>query len=180
MGWLDDNRAFAARHEKSYAAAEAIFNVLEKRRPLSGGESEFLALWEWLAPDRDQLEPIWQEPRFYYWSRAAFDLVGAVICSRELAPSTRRYLDARGLQEPAEGLAAHLRDFSAFALGAAWQLELSLRLATPLKVVLPWCMPASPWSVAGDRSVELHGIRDAALVIKTTDTFSSFSLVRAR
>ena len=55
----------------------AVERALRARRPLGGGEDEFLSLYSALeAADPETFTTIWEDPFAYFWTRFAYELVG--------------------------------------------------------------------------------------------------------
>jgi len=155
---LDIAEIFAYRHRKADAAAIAVADVLGRRRPLAGAEAGFLEAWAWMRAQLDGSAEVYRDPRYYDWSRTAFQLLGQCLGTVAANDSARRYLRAIGASDPATGLAIHLDQYASFLLGGAWEIDADVRLTSPLTVSLPWALPGSPWSLGGRGTCHVQGI----------------------
>jgi HEXXH motif-containing protein len=152
-----------ARAEKSACALAALAETLESRRPLGGGEAEFLALYRGVrAAGADAFTRAWTDPTAYWWVRLAYQLAATVIRGAPLPPLPRRYVGAIGADGPARALALHLARFRAFALSVALLDGRDLALAAPLEAEAPFHLPGTGILLAGSGRVAVASAREGA------------------
>jgi len=114
--WTDTD-VYQRRYEKTATALMAVERVLRARRPLGGGEDEFLALYLALAAaDPDIFTVIWQDPFAYFWARFAYELVGWCLSAEPRPAGLAKYCAALGTEDPQRALALHLGEFKKFII----------------------------------------------------------------
>jgi HEXXH motif-containing protein len=157
--------AFHLQREASARAREAVARVLARRRPLAGGELEFLALHRWLA-DMDAAAPAraLADPYAHFWTRLAFDLTRAALAGSGLPRSAAALGRALASDDPARLLAEHLAQFKRLALGAALAAGAKLELAAPLVARLPLALPGADAALEGEGRVSIRGVADGRLL----------------
>ena len=105
--WTDTD-VYQRRYEKTATALMAVERALRARRPLGGGEDEFLSLYAVLAAaDPGTFTPIWEDPFGYYWARLAYELTGWCLNPSPLPEGLEKYCAALGTEEPHRALALH-------------------------------------------------------------------------
>jgi len=160
-----DRGVLHERVEKSACALAAVAQVLAERRPLGGGESEFLALYERArAASPEAFTDAWSDPTAYWWVRLAYRLAAAVLRGAPLDGPARAYTAAIGAPDPRDALALHLERWKPFALGTALQAGLDLPLATPLSAAPPLSIPGTRLVLSGPSRVAVAGVRGGLLV----------------
>ena len=156
--WRDDPELLDARHRKSAAVLVALARVLAARRPLGGGEDEFLDLYRQVAAaDPAVFTRVWTEPRAYLWLRVAHQLLGACLGGAPPSALAARAAAECGAADAREALAAHLEDFKELALAVALAGGGRLRLATPLAARLPFTLTGARWTLEGAGAVTVVG-----------------------
>lgn len=74
--------------------------------------------------------------------------------------------EALGEDDPHRALAEHLAGFKAFALGVACRTGREWRVRRPLRVALPFAIPATQRGVEGDGELAITGFADGALQLE--------------
>ena len=99
----DEDRVFEDRYEKSASALVAAAQILEKERPLSGNEQEFLDLYQLaLAADPENFTKVWLDPSSYFWVRVAYELLGSCLSENPLPTRAKEYCETLGHSNPTE------------------------------------------------------------------------------
>ncbi len=160
--WTDTD-VYRRRYEKTATALMAVARALHARRPLAGGEDEFLSLYAALAAaDSDTFTTIWEDPFSYFWARLAYELAGWCLNPEPLPAGLRKYCAALGTEEPPRALALHLEEFKKFIIGLEMMTGGTRRFDRPLQTTLPFSIPGTRLSVLGRGTVsviEVSGIR---------------------
>jgi HEXXH motif-containing protein len=163
--WTDTD-VYQRRYEKTATALMAVERALRARRPLGGGEDEFLSLYETLAAaDPETFTIIWEDPYAYFWARLAYELAG--WCLNPSLPTTgiENYCDALGTREPDQALALHLEEFKKFVLGLEMMTGGCRRFSRPLQTKLPLSIPGTRFSVLGRGSMSVIGVAGKSLQV---------------
>jgi hypothetical protein len=151
---------FAVRREQSACALVALAESLRKE---AGPGADFGRLYDLCAEAAPEaFTRVWSDPSACAWVRTVFDLVTQ---SRGAAPTARGEAAARsyGADGPEAALAAHLSGFARFAVAVAWLEGRRFALERPLRVSLPWALPGTPLSIAGEVELELASLEGVSL-----------------
>ena len=144
----------------------AVERALRARRPLGGGEDEFLSLYAVLAAaDPDTFTAIWEDPFAYFWARLAYELVGWCLNPAPLPAGLEKYCAALGTKEPHTALALHLEEFKKFIIALEMKSGATRRFDRPLQTTLPFSIPGSRYSVLGRGLISVAGVGDATLEV---------------
>ena len=148
--------SFMSGKEKSASALIAVARVLERRRPLDGGEDEFLALYARAAAAKPSLfTRVWTDPGAYFWVRMAYQLVATCVSGAALTPLADAYCRAVGADDPRQALARHLEDFKRFMLALHLLERSECRFTSPLRTRLPMTIPATRLTIEGEGLIEI-------------------------
>lgn len=159
-----ENRVFEGRYEKSASALVAVAQTLEKERPLSGSEKEFLNLYQLaLKADPDNFSKVWLDPSAYFWVRVAYELLGSCLSDTHLPTRAREYCETLGVKSPKKALVCHLHAFKSFILGIHFLEGKDSIFETPLKLDFPYSIPGTLLSLEGAGQVEIAGIEAGKL-----------------
>ncbi len=154
------------RHERSAVVLIAVTRLLAQRSPLEGAEGEFLALYARMAAsDPAVFTTVWAQPRSYFWTRIAYQLLGACLGGAPLSPMARAYRASLGLTTDREALQWHLDVFKEFCVALALQTGEDWIFATPLRAKLPFTVAGARWSLVGQGEVTIEGVRDGRLAL---------------
>jgi len=160
----DEDRVFEDRYEKSASALISVAQTLDKERPLSGEEKEFLHLYQLaLASDPENFTKVWLDPSSYFWVRVAYELLGSCLSDTALPTRTREYCETLGHKDPKKALAFHLHAFKSFILGIHFLENIDADFATPLKLDLPYSLPGTLFSLEGAGQIEVSGLASGKL-----------------
>jgi len=163
--WTDTD-VYRRRYEKTATALMAVDRALRARRPLRGGENEFLSLYAVLAgADPETFTFIWEDPFAYFWARFAYELVGWFLNPGSLPEGLAKYCANLGTQEPGEALARHLEEFKKFIVALEMKSGGARRFDRPLVTTLPFSIPGTRFSVLGRGSISVTGIEGASLEV---------------
>jgi len=163
--WTDTD-VYQRRYEKTATALMAVERVLRARRPLGGGEDEFLALYLALAAaDPDIFTVIWQDPFAYFWARFAYELVGWCLSAEPRPAGLAKYCAALGTEDPQRALALHLGEFKKFIIALELKSGAARRFDSPLHTTLPFSIPGTRFSVLGRGPVSVLGVDGASLEV---------------
>ncbi len=100
--WTDTD-VYQLRYEKTATALMAVERALRARRPLEGGEDEFLLLYKALAAaDPETFTEIWEDPLAYFWTRFAYELVGWCLNPGSQPTGLAKYCAKLGTDRSAE------------------------------------------------------------------------------
>lgn len=98
--WTDTG-PYQQRYEKTATALMAVERALHLRRPLRGGEDEFLALCGYLAAaPPETFTTIWEDPFSYFWARLAYELTGWCLNPEPLPEVLASYCASLGTDDP--------------------------------------------------------------------------------
>lgn len=154
-----EDRVFEDRYEKSASALVAVAQILEKERPLSGDEQEFLDLYQMaLAADPENFTKVWLDPSSYFWTRVAYELLGSCLSKNPLPTRAKQYCEALGNCTPQQALTRHLHAFKSFILGIHFLEGMDADFATPLVLNLPYSIPGTLFSLEGTGQIEVSGL----------------------
>jgi HEXXH motif-containing protein len=154
-----DLEVYRRHSEKTATALIAVQRALRDRRPLAGGEEEFLALCDDLvAADPEIFTIIWEDPFSYFWTRLAYELTGWCLNPAPLPATVEKYCAAIGTEDAHRALALHLEEFKKFILALEMKTSARRRFEHPLMIALPFSIPGTEYSVLGRGSIEVRGI----------------------
>jgi hypothetical protein len=163
--WEDEDRVFEDRYEKSASALIAVAQTLEKEKPLSGNEQEFLDLYQLaLAADPENFTKVWVDPSSYFWVRVAYELLGSCLSGDPLPTRAREYCEALEFNSPKKALDYHLHTFKSFILGIHFLEDIDAYFATPLILDLPYSIPGTLYSLEGEGQVEISKLVSGNLI----------------
>ena len=153
-----------ARYEKSATALLAVAQILERDRPLQGGEDEFLTL----VRDVQDAAPsafteVWRDPFAYWWSRLAYQLLATHFQPAKQPPFLQAYCQAVGESDILKAMRLHLDDFKRIALGVALVEGRDFSLEEPLVRRAPMALPGTRLSTAGVSDVAIAGVKGGQL-----------------
>ena len=161
--WSDTD-VYQRRYEKAATALMAVVRTLQARRPLAGGEDEFLALYADLAAaDPEIFTIIWQDPYAYFWARLAYELTGWCLNPAPRPAALEKYCAALGTDDPRRALMLHLEEFKRFLIALEMMTGRTRRFASPFATVLPLSIPGTPYSILGAGTISVIGVAGAAL-----------------
>jgi HEXXH motif-containing protein len=139
-------------HAKAAAALVAVRKALALKRPLRGGEDEFLELASRVASgDAVAFTRVFTAPPAYAWTVGAFRAVADALAGR--AP------------EGVPSLARQLEGFKGLALGQHWIAQRDLAFAAPLVVDPPFAIPGTAWTLFGPPAA-ITGLAAGQLVVR--------------
>ncbi len=168
--WTDTD-VYQLRYEKTATALMAVEQALRARRPLGGGEDEFLALYEVLAAaDPDTFTIIWEDPFSYFWARLAYELTGWCLNPEPLPAALAKYCASLGTEEPRQALALHLEEFKKFIVALDMISGATRRFDRPLRTALPFSIPGTSFSMLGHGSIDVIGISGGSLEVACNGT----------
>jgi HEXXH motif-containing protein len=164
--WTDIG-LYQKRYEKSASALIAIRRALEHRRPLGGGESEFLELVDRVAAvDPGAFTRVWSDPSAYFWVRLAYEFVGNSLTPGPLSPLAAASATVRGTAGDSRAtLAVHLGDFKRFVLALGVVSDQDRMFDESLETVLPFVIPATHFVVSGKGKIAVHGFSNGCLEV---------------
>ena len=149
----DEDRVFEDRYNKSASALIAISQTLEKKRPLSGNEQEFLDLYDLaLAAEPENFTRVWLDPSSYFWARVAYELLGSCISGESLPPRAKKFCQAIGQSDSGKALSYHLHSFKSFILGIHFLEGIDTVFSTPLILNLPYSIPGTVFFIGRRRT----------------------------
>jgi len=161
--WHDEG-LYQARYEKTASALIAIAHALERNRPLGGGEAEFLDLYQRIvAADAHHFTEVWRDPTAYYWVRLAYEFVGQCLTPAITSPLANAAAKAYGATDAASALQIHLGNFKRFVLALGVVARCDQHFSEPLKVSLPFAIPASRIVIDGDGELLIDALVDGHL-----------------
>jgi HEXXH motif-containing protein len=161
-----DTEVYQRRYEKTATALIAVERALRARRPLGGGEDEFLALYATLAAaDPDTFTIIWQDPFAYFWARFAYELVGWCLSAEPRPAGLAKYCAALGTEDPQQALALHLDEFKKFIIALQMKSGTARRFDHPLHTMLPFSVPGTRFSLLGRGAISVLTVRGASLEV---------------
>jgi HEXXH motif-containing protein len=164
-----DTEILGERYERSAVVLIAVARLLARRSPLEGAEGEFLALYARMAAsDPAVFTNMWAQPRSYFWTRIAYQLLGACLGGAPLSPMARAYRATLGLATDSDALRWHLDAFKEFCVALALQTGEDWIFATPLRAKLPFTVAGARWSLVGRGEVAIEGVRAGHLVLGGT------------
>jgi HEXXH motif-containing protein len=160
----NDRGLYQARYEKTAAALIAIYQALDRNRPLDGGEAEFLELYQRMAAaDPDAFTTVWYDPTAYFWVRLAYEFVGNCLTPAPLSLLAESVARARRAADSKSALKAHLGDFKRFVLALGVVAGIDQTFVTPLEVVLPFAIPSTRLVISGDGELAIDALADGHL-----------------
>ncbi len=163
--WTDTD-VYQRRYEKTATALMAVERALRARRPLEGGEDEFLSLYAALAAaDPDTFTIIWEDPFAYFWARLAYELTGWCLNPEPLPSGLAKYCAALGTEEPRRALALHLEEFKKFIIALDMKSGVTRRFDHPLRTELPFSIPGTRLSVLGRGPIMVVGTHGESLEV---------------
>ena len=163
--WTDTD-VYRHRYEKAATALVAVTEALRARRPLDGGEEEFLSLYQSLvAADPADFTLIWQDPFAYFWARLAYELTGWCLNPQPLPASLARYCESLGVEDPHRALALHLEEFKKFAVALAMITQVPRHFDRPLETTLPFSIPGTRFSALGHGPIAIAAVGNSALEV---------------
>ena len=172
-----DTEVYQRRYEKTATALMALERALRARRPLGGGEDEFLSLYGVLAAaDPETFTVIWEDPFAYFWARLAYELTGWCLNPAPLPAGLEKYCITLGTQDPHQALALHLEEFKKFVIALEMTNGGSRRFNRPLETKLPFAIPGTRFSVLGSGTISVSGLSDASLEVVYEGTPSRLGL----
>jgi HEXXH motif-containing protein len=155
---------FHARHTKSASVLIALQRTLDRTRPLGGDEQEFLALYARLAAaDSDAFTAVWSDPRAFFWTRIAYQLVRACLTGAPLSPLATAYAAALGTGSPPATLARHLDAFKELCLAVAERTGDDWIFERPFRARLPFTIAGARWALEGEGPIEVAGVAGGRL-----------------
>src|SRR5579872_1895079 len=155
--WTDTG-PYQQRYEKTATALMAVERALHLRRPLNGGEDEFLALYTCLAAaPSETFTTIWEDPFSYFWTRLAYELTGWCLNPEPLPDVLKAYCAGLGTDEPHRALALHLEEFKKCIIALDLISGTHRRFDRPLRTELPFSIPGTSLSMLGQGSIEVVG-----------------------
>ncbi len=161
-----DTEVYQRRYEKTATALMAVERALRARRPLRGGENEFLSLYPALeAAVPETFTTIWEDPFAYFWARLAYELVGWCLNPEPLPPGLAKYCAALGTDDPDRALALHLEDFKKFILALDLNSGSARRFEHPLETTLPFSIPGARFSLLGRGRILVGGSNNGTLEV---------------
>lgn len=162
--WTDTD-VYRRRYEKTATALIAVERTLRARRPLGGGEDEFLQLYEFLAAaNPESFTQVWEDPSAYLWARRAYELTGASLSGDTLPAELEKYCAAIGTHDPRAALALHLEEFKIFIIAVAMIAREDYVFRGPLIAKLPFSIPGIAFSVFGSGALAVQAVNAGALV----------------
>jgi HEXXH motif-containing protein len=177
----DDPDLYQRRYEKTASALIAIAQTLEEKRPLGGAEAEFLRLYDAAASaNAEDFTRVWTDPLACYWTTLGYQLLGGCFSSNPLPPLARDFCASVRADDARAALRIHLREFARLALGLAVVGNRELAIREPLEVELPFAIPATRWSLAGEGPVAILGVADGELRVRREGRDCALSLASDR
>ena len=162
----NDHGLYQARYEKTAAALIAIYQALERNRPLEGDEAEFLELYQRMAAaDPDAFTTVWRDPTAYFWVRLAYEFVGNCLSPAPLSLLAESVARARGAFDPKSALRAHLGDFKRFVIALGLVTGADQTFLTPLEVILPVAIPSTRLVIDGEGKLLIDALVDGHLTV---------------
>jgi HEXXH motif-containing protein len=153
------------RYERSAAALLAVARILERDRPLKGGEAEFLELVSYVRDVEPELfTRIWREPFAYWWSGVAYQLVAMTFRQAEAPRVLAGYYAAIGEHDLLTALKYHLDDFKRIVIGLALVEGKDLSLSEPLVRHSPIAIPGTRLVTRGSGEVTIAGVEAGQVV----------------
>jgi HEXXH motif-containing protein len=155
--WTDTG-PYQQRYEKTATALMAVERALHLRRPLRGGEDEFLALCAYLAAaPPETFTTIWEDPFSYFWARLAYELTGWCLNPEPLPEVLSSYCASLGTDDPHRALALHLEEFKKCIIALGLISGAHRRFDRPLRTKLPFSIPGTRFSMLGQGWIEVIG-----------------------
>jgi len=156
----EDRSIYQKRVARQAAAEHALVRSLDERRPLEGGEAEFLELRRFLGSlNEDTRVTVLADPYARFWLHVGFALCGAVLRQEPIPALATTLADELESEDARAILAAHLHQWKRLALGAALLADATVTFPTPLEVTLPIAIPGAAASLVGDEPVRILGAR---------------------
>ena len=163
--WTDSD-VYQRRYEKTATALMAVERALRARRPLAGGEDEFLSLYAVLAAaDPDTFTAIWEDPFAYFWTRFAYEIAGWCLNPEPLPAGLKNYCETLATEEPQRALALHLEEFKKFIIALDMKSGATRRFDAPLRTTLPFSIPGTRFSMLGRGPLSVTGVSDTTLEV---------------
>ncbi len=163
--WADTS-VYQRLYEKTATALIAVERTLRSKRLLGGAEDEFLELCGVLtSADADLFTQIWQDPAVYYWTRRAYELVGACSNPGDLPAQLKDYCVALGAPDPRAALPIHLEQFKKFILALELARGGSRRFQRAFEAKLPFAIAGSKYSILGSGSISIPTISGGSIEI---------------
>lgn len=159
-----DTELYRRRYEKAATALVAVERALRTRRPLRGGEDEFLELYDaFAAAPADTFTVIWEDPGAYFWVRFAYELTGACLSAEPLPPELAAFCLNLGAPDAHRALTLHLEEFKKFILAMEIISGGARRFRRPLRTRLPVSIPGTALSLMGLGTIDIVGVEAGAL-----------------
>ena len=154
-----DTGVYHRRYEKTANALIAIERALRMRRPLGGGEDEFLDLYAALAAaDPEIFTKTWEDPFGHFWSWLAYEIVGWSLNPIPLPVELKSYCAALGTDQPLRTLELHLEGLKRFIVGLEITTGGTRRFKRLLEAKLPVSIPGTRLSIVGRGSISIAGV----------------------
>jgi len=164
--------------ENALRVLAAVRGEIARHRLVGDAAEDFLSRSGTLCSgDQASLRLVWSDPRAYFWTRIAQQLVAACRFGSGLSETALRASEAWGEPDPSRALARHLQDFEPLVLGLARPLGLVARhpgcelLVSPQPWNLPGLAAGLPVLRAGDAFHEAS----LGLVTRTLETMERFA-----
>ncbi len=162
----NDKGLYQARYEKTASALIAIYQALDRNRPLGGAEAEFLELYQRVAAaDPAAFTTVWRDPTAYFWVRLAYEFVGNCLAPAPLSLMAESVARARGAVDPKSALKAHLDDFKRFVLALGIASGTDQVFLAPLKVDLPFAIPSTRLVISGEGELLIDALAHGHLEV---------------
>ena len=174
--WTDTD-VYQRRYEKTATALMAVERALRARRPLGGGEDEFLSLYAVLAgADPDTFTAVWEDPYAYFWARLAYELAGWCLNPSPLPAGLRKYCAALGTDQAHRALALHLEEFKRFIIALEMKSGTTRRFDHTFQTTLPLSIPGTRYSVLGRGPIGVTGLTNGSLEVVHNGAASRLSM----
>lgn len=162
-----DTSIFERRYAKCAAILTAVSRVLERNRPQGVASEEFRCLKERLLDcDAPAFGLVWRDPYTYFWTRIAYELLGAVLHGDAPRGLAREFCAGQDVSDSALALTRHLCDFKRLVLGAAVLARRDCVFETPLQAQLPMAIPGTALTLEGHGSVSIAGFERGILHVE--------------
>ncbi|MEJ8566534.1 HEXXH motif-containing putative peptide modification protein [Wenzhouxiangellaceae bacterium CH-27] len=139
---------YDTRNRKVATALAAIARLFDEQRPLQGGESEFLSLYDNLhALSPQAFTRLVSSPEAYCWVHHAYELIQI------------HFRSGNGEREDTKGpISKHLEAFKVLAAGAFFTDGQAIAFDAPCSCEMPVNLPCTNLLLDGDGPVSLHGV----------------------
>ena len=170
--------ALDAPVENALRVLAAIRETLAHDRLVGDAAEEFLSLSEtFLEGDEAMRRIVWSDPRAYFWTRIAQQLVAACRFGSALSETAFRACEAWSEPDPERALARHLEDFKPLVLGFAHpEGPLARHPRCELRVSPhPWQLPGLAAGLPVLRAGVPFHEANLGLVTRTLETIERFA-----